>query len=94
MLPGRWPLPVGEVRLLPAPARQHEPLLSVAGTQRIWGVRHTTAGRSGAASRPGGLLGVRGRCQAAGRSFMPGLRPPPRGVAVVGILGRKEDTKA
>lgn len=84
-------LPVGEVRLLPAPTRQHEPLLSVAGIQPIRWVRHATAGPSGAPGRTRSLLCSGGRCQAAGRSFMPGLWPPPHHVAVVGVLGRRED---
>ena len=100
---GRWrakacsqplALPVGEVRLLPAPARQHKPLLSVAGAWPVRRVRHAAAGRSGAGGRLRGLLGSRGRCRAAGRSFTPGLRPPPHWVAAVGILCRREDAGA
>lgn len=87
----RRALPVGEVSLLPAPTRQHEPLLSVAGIQPIRWVRHAAAGRSGAPGRTRSLLCGRGRCQAAWRSFMPGLRPPPHQVAAVGVLGRRED---
>lgn len=97
---GRWraracsqplALPVGEVRLFPAPARQHEPLLSVVGARPVQRVRHAAAGRSGAGGRLRGLLGGWGRCRAAGRSFTPGLWTPSHWVAAVGILCGRED---
>lgn len=87
-----WPLalPVGEVRLLPAPARQHEPLLSVAGTRPIGQVRHAAAGRSGAASKREGLLGGQGGGVTVGRGVGPGLWPSAHGVAAGGILSGRE----
>lgn len=93
---GLWPLPVGEVCLLPASSRQHKALLSITGIQPIWWVRHTTARRSGAIGRWEGLLSGQGRCQATRQSCMLNLRPSSHRVVVVvvGILGKKEDARA
>ena len=87
-----WPpaLPVGEVRLLPAPARQHEPLLSVVGTRPIGRVGHAAARRSGAASKREGLLGGQGGGVAVGRGIGPGLWPSAHGVAAGGVLSGRE----
>lgn len=92
---GLWPLPVGEVCLLPASSRQHKALLSITGTGPIWWVRHATSRRSGAIGRREGLLGGQGRCQATRQSCMLNLWPSShRVVVVVGILGKKEDARA